>query len=167
MATGSIVSGLQGEPRATHDIDLVVAITATRAAELLRSFPAPDYYVDEQAARDAVARRGMFNLLDVSGGDKVDFWVLTDDPYDRARFARRQAEQLPGLTLVVSSPEDTILQKLRWSELSGGSEKQYTDALRVYEVQSDRLDLDYMSHWAAAVGIQPLWDRLRAEARPL
>jgi len=34
----------------------------------------------------------------------------------------------------VSSPEDTILAKLRWANLSGGSEKQFIDALRVYEV---------------------------------
>ena len=158
MATGSIVS---------HDIDLVVAITAAGAAELLRSFPPPDYYLDERAVRDAVSRREMFNLLDVTGGDKVDFWVLTDDPYDQARFARRQVEQLPGLSLFVSRPEDTILQKLRWSELSGGSEKQYTDALRVYEVQFGRLDLGYMNRWVHALGVQGVWDRLRNEARRL
>jgi len=29
--------------------------------------------------------------------------------------------------------------KLKWAELSGGSEKQYTDALRVYEVQFEKL----------------------------
>jgi hypothetical protein len=28
----------------------------------------------------------------------------------------------------------TILMKLRWAALSGGSERQFTDALRVYEV---------------------------------
>ena len=167
MATGSIVSSLQGEPRATHDIDLVVAITATAASTLLRSFPPPDFYLDERAVIDAIARRDMFNLLDVAGGDKVDFWVLTDELYDQARFARRQSEQLPGLSLFVSSPEDTILQKLRWSELSGGSDKQYTDALRVFEVQFRGLDLPYMDRWAVALGIQSAWDRLRAEARPL
>lgn len=32
-----------------------------------------------------------------------------------------------GIPMKVSSPEDTILMKLRWSELSGGSEKQYID----------------------------------------
>jgi hypothetical protein len=36
-----------------------------------------------------------------------------------------------GLEMQVSSPEDTILAKLRWAKLLGGSEKQITDALRV------------------------------------
>ncbi len=38
----------------------------------------------------------------------------------------------------------TILAKLRWAKLSGGSEKQFTDALRVFEVQAGELDLDYL-----------------------
>jgi hypothetical protein len=41
----------------------------------------------------------------------------------------------------VSSPEDTILAKLRWADISGGSEKQFTDALRVFEVQQGNVDI--------------------------
>jgi hypothetical protein len=167
MATGSIVSSLQGEPRATHDIDLVVSITLTGAAALARAFPPPDYYLDEQSVGDAIRRRDMFNLLDVVGGDKVDFWILTEDPYDRERFARRQVEHVAGTDLFVSRPEDTILQKLRWSALSGGSEKQFGDAVRVYEVQFDHLDLDYMHRWAQTLGVEELWVRLRNEAKPV
>jgi hypothetical protein len=167
MATGSIVSSLQGEPRATHDIDVVVAITPDAVRALLLAFPLPDYYLDEIAITEAIARRDMFNLLDNAGGDKIDFWILTDEPFDRERFSRRYAEQLPGLRLVVSRPEDTILQKLKWSDLSGGSEKQFTDALRVYEVQFQQLDLPYMDRWAVQLGVSNLWERLRREAEPL
>jgi hypothetical protein len=52
MVTGSIVSSSQGQPRATHDIDLVVQITPTAAQELLKAFPPPDYYLDELAVRE-------------------------------------------------------------------------------------------------------------------
>ena len=167
MATGSLVSSLQGEPRATHDIDLVVAVTPAALPALLRAFPPPDFYLDEVAAQEAIARRDMFNLLDVTGGDKVDFWVLTDEAFDRERFTRREQSDAAGFPLMVSRPEDTILQKLRWAEMSGGSEKQFTDALRVYEVQFGRLDLAYIDGWVTELGIKPLWQRLRAEARPL
>jgi len=167
MATGSIVSSLQGEPRSTHDIDLVVAITPAGAQALLDAFQAPDYYLDEVSVREAMGRRDMFNLLDITGGDKVDFWVLKQEPFDQECFSRRYSEQLPDLALVVSRPEDTILQKLRWAELSGGSEKQFTDALRVYEVQFQRLDLDYMNRWATRLGVEALWLRLQREAEPI
>lgn len=167
MATGSIVSSLQGEPRSTHDIDLVVAITAAAAPALLRAFPPPDFYLDEMAVKEAIRRRDMFNLLDVTGGDKVDFWVLKDEPFDRECFERREAVDAAGLRLMVSRPEDTILQKLRWAEMSGGSEKQFTDALRVYEVQFGRLDLGYMNQWATKLGVEAMWLRLQKEAEPL
>ena len=71
---------------------------------------------------DAINRQGMFNLIDVTSGDKVDFWMLTNEPFDRSRFARKYAEEVWGMRITVSSPEDTILAKLRWAKLSGGSE---------------------------------------------
>ena len=40
MVTGSIVSSLQGEPRASHDIDFVVALTPAGIPRLAASFRA-------------------------------------------------------------------------------------------------------------------------------
>ncbi len=94
----------------------------------------------------------------------MDFWLLTDEPFDQSRFSRRRLVDILGLRLFVSSPEDTILAKLRWAKLSGGSEKQLTDALRIYEVQSSNLDLGYLDNWAAQLGVEDLWQRLRSEA---
>jgi hypothetical protein len=82
METGSVTSSLQGEPRSTHDIDLVVDPTEATVDHLL-------------------------------------------------------------------------------------GEKQFTDALRVFEVQHDALDLEYMDEWASELGVESLWRRLRAEATPL
>ncbi len=90
MITGSIASSLQGEPRATHDIDLVVRIDHSQVKALAEAFPRPAFYVEESAVRDAVTERGMFNILEASEGDKIDFWILTDSPFDRSRFARRR-----------------------------------------------------------------------------
>jgi hypothetical protein len=69
-----------------------------------------------------------------------------------------------GVPAFVSSPEDTILAKLRWARLSGGSEKQYGDALRVFEVQRPRLDLPYLDEWVRALDLAELWRRLLSEA---
>lgn len=170
MVTGSVASSLQGEPRATHDIDVVVAIRAPGDAAILalkRAFPEPEYYLDEAAARDAVAARTMFNLIDTHEGDKVDFWLLTDDAFDQARFERRYVEQFAGASLIVSRAEDTILMKLRWAAMLGGSEKQFVDALRVYEVQHGRLDEAHLDRWAAALDVRDALARLRSEARPI
>ncbi|MCI2425681.1 hypothetical protein LM599_06825 [Candidatus Acetothermia bacterium] len=157
MLTGSVVSSLQGEPRSTHDIDIVVAIQNSRIHELLVGFPPPDFYLDKNSILDAINRQRMFNLIDLKGGGKVDFWILTDEPFDQSRFSRRYSEEFMGVKMQVSSPEDTILAKLRWAKLSGGSEKQSTDALRIYEVQYGQLDIDYLKAWAKKLGVESLW----------
>ena len=167
MVTGSVASSLQGEPRSTHDIDLVVAIRKSDARRLVEFFPPSDFYIDEQAILDAIDQKNVFNLIDVKSGYKVDFWILTDDSFDHSRFSRRQEEELKGLIIQVSTPEDTILAKLRWAKLSGGSEKQFTDALRVYEVQLVRLDLDYLKKWADLLSVGPLLERLMDEAETI
>lgn len=164
MITGSVVSSLQGEPRSTHDIDMVVAIQSSKVNELVEAFPPSDFYLDKDSILDAINRRSMFNLMDLRCGDKVDFWILTDEPFDQSRFSRRYSEEFMGLKMQVSSPEDTILAKLRWAKLSGGSEKQFTDALRVYEVQYGKLDRDYLKHWAKNLDVESLWKRLMDEA---
>ena len=164
MLTGSYASSLQGEPRLTHDIDLVVAITPTGARALINSFPPPDYYLDEFSVSEAIRQKSQFNLLDAVGGDKVDFWILTDDPFDQSRFSRRYVEEFEGQQLYVSRPEDTILMKLRWAELSGGSEKQFGDALSVYALQRGLLDMLYLEHWARTLKVSELWAQVQQQA---
>jgi len=164
MITGSVVSSLQGEPRSTHDIDMVIAIQESKARELAEAFPPPDFYLDEHSVLDAINKQSMFNLIDLKTGDKVDFWILTNEAFDRSRFSRKISEKFMGLDMQVSSPEDTILAKLRWAKLSGGSEKQFIDALRVYEVQYGKLDVDYLEHWAKKLEVNSLWKQLADEA---
>ena len=76
-------------------------------------------------------------------------------------------EEVLGIKLVVSCPEDTILAKLRWAMLSGGSKKQLIDALRVYEVQFEKLDMEYLEKWARILGVESYLHELKDEAEPL
>lgn len=167
MLTGSIASSLQGEPRSTHDIDIVIDIPKTAIKKLVKAFPPPDYHLDENSILNAINKHGMFNLIDIKEGNKVDFWILTDEPFDQLRFLRRYVEEVLEERMWFSSPEDTILAKLRWAKLSGGSKKQFIDALRVYEVQFDKLDIDYLEHWAKKLDIISLWKRLKGEAKTI
>ena len=44
MITGSIASSLQGEPRSTHDIDIIIGMQISKIDKLVESFPFPDFY---------------------------------------------------------------------------------------------------------------------------
>lgn len=164
MLTGSFASSLHGAPRATHDIDLVVDLRPGQAAALAAAFPPPAFYLSLPAIAEAVRERSMFNLLALESGDKVDFWLVTDQPFDQSRFARRQAARLGSSVVDVSTPEDTILMKLRWADSSGGSEKQLQDVLRIYELQGPTLDAGYLEAWLDRLEVRPLWQRVLAAA---
>lgn len=165
MITGSWASSMYGEPRATHDIDVVVSLSSADVPNLIRSFEPPDFYLSEVAVVVAIQNKSMFNLISVRDGEKVDFWLLTEDPFNQSSFARKRVEDFDGFPLQVSTPEDTILAKLRWAQLSGGSEKQFRDVLRVYEVQHVQLDVDYLNHWVNQLGVESLWERVQSEAK--
>ena len=167
MITGSIASSLQGEPRATHDIDLVVLMDQAAVPALLAAFPRPEFYLEEAAVRAAIQERGMFNAVEASEGTKIDFWLHTDTPFDRSRFSRKYAERVFDMEIQVSSPEDTIVAKLQWTKLSGDGEKYFQDALRVYEVQAGSLDVGYIERWVEQLSVATLWQRLRDEAEEL
>ena len=167
MVTGSIVSSLQGEPRATHDVDIVIHLAPTAVPALLKAFSPPLYYLSENSIKEAIINKSMFNLIDTKEGDKVDFWILTDEEFDQSRFERKIEEEIFGYKMKISQPEDTILAKLKWATMSGGSEKQFTDALRVYEVQYGKLDLNYLKNWVAKLNVDDLWHQLESEAKPI
>lgn len=167
MITGSVVSCLQGRPRSTHDIDFLLNVHKENVASLVEAFNGVGFVVDEKAVIEAIGGRSMFNLLDADTADTVDLWILKHDPFDRSRFKRRYIERFEDIEMYVSSPEDTILAKLRWAKLSGGRAKHLADAVHVYEVQHDKLDVDYIAHWVRKLGIGPLWNQLIDQAQPL
>ena len=46
------------------------------------------------------------------------------------------------------------------------SDRQWNDVLNVIKVQSERLDLDYLRHWAAQLEVSDLLERVLDQARP-
>ena len=73
MITGSVASNLQGEPRSTHDIDIVIAIQKSVAKKLVEAFPPPDFHLDEDSILNAINMENMFNLIEHFGISKK-FW---------------------------------------------------------------------------------------------
>lgn len=162
MFVGSAASTLHGPPRSTQDIDLVVALTLEDVQRLVVAFPNDSYYVSAEAARDAVLRRYSFNIIDLESGWKADIMVLRARPFSQKEFERRQQADVFGTSSWVATAEDTILAKLEWSQLAGGSERQREDVLGILEAQWEQLDRVYLEHWASELGIRSALDRALA-----
>ncbi len=70
-----------GVPRSTLDLDIVIAPTRAELEALLEQFPGSEYYADKSQAHAALASRGMFNVIDIASGWKVDFIIAADSLY--------------------------------------------------------------------------------------
>jgi hypothetical protein len=163
MLTGSYASSLHGQPRATQDIDIVVSPTRSQLVELLRHLPDTEYYVSEDAAVDALARRGQFNVIDFATGWKIDFIVMKARAFSREEFSRRRTLELEEVRLSVASPEDVLIAKLEWAKL-GESARQIEDAAGIIRVQGDGLDRAYVEKWVADLELEAQWRDALAKA---
>ena len=164
MLTGSFASSAHGMPRATRDVDMVIAPTRSQLAALLQQFLPDAYYVSAEEAMDAFARQSQFNVIDLATGWKVDFMIRKDREFSRAEFERRRQLEVAGVRIYVASPEDVLLAKLEWAKL-GGSERQIEDAAGIISSQGDTLDIPYVEHWVRELGLQEQWRAVQRSGR--
>ncbi len=159
MLVGSVAASYHGHPRSTFDIDLVVEANEEALCLFARSL-GDGYYVDENAIRDAVRMRSVFNVIDETSGFKADLIVRKERPFSRTEFGRRVRVWIVDTIVEMATPEDVILSKLEWSKL-GASERQFTDALLVARMQGKSLDFAYLEKWSKELGVADLWSNIK------
>ena len=164
MIGGSQASMYYGEPRLTRDVDVVVGLRLVHLSAFLARFPADEFYVDGDTAREAIEASGQFNIIHPGSGLKIDVYVNPDTPYDRIRLARRQRLPLrPGVEAYFARPEDVILYKLLYYG-QGQSGLHLRDVLGILRVSGPELDEAYVAEWADRLGLRTIWEQIRRQA---
>ena len=149
-----------GEPRFTNDIDVVVLLTREKLERLAQDFPAPEYYLDREAAREAVSARRQFNLIQPGSGLKVDIIVVEESAFNQSRFARaNRIRPSTDYEASFASAEDVILMKLEYYR-QGGSDRHVRDILGVLAVQGGNIDKDYIAKWADILRLESIWKEI-------
>ncbi len=163
---GSVASSLYGEFRPTQDVDIVADIQFVHAHLFVKQLES-DYYVVEDAVRDAIRRRSSFNLISNETFMKVDVFIPKFGAFDQDAIhgLRRQPLVRGGREFVLASPENVVVNKLEWYEMGGRmSDRQWNDLLGILKRQGASLDLAYLNRWAAALGVSDLLEQLLREA---
>lgn len=156
MLTGSFASSYHGTPRATQDIDLVVAPERPQLSRLARMLPAPEYYMDEATALEAYDREGQFNIVDLATGWKADLIMRRSRPFSRTEFDRRTVVEFEGMQVPIATAEDVLLAKLEWAKL-GESARQIEDAASILRIRAADLDMGYIRLWARELEVEAQW----------
>jgi hypothetical protein len=161
MLTGALAVNFYGKPRMTHDVDIVILITA-RDAQQVRQLFDQDFFVQEESIKAALREVSMFNIIHKDTGLKVDLWMRKDDDYSREALKRRVCVAYGQAQICLASAEDTIITKLDWYKMSDIG-KHFSDAQGIYRIQKETLDVEYITRWCAAKGLADLWTKIQAE----
>lgn len=163
---GSFASGVWGESRFTQDIDILVELKSQDVVPLCAAFPEAEFYVSQSAANEAVARHGQFNVINPTSGTKIDFMIAGSSAWVRAQLERRKRIPFfPDQDGAVAAPEDVILGKLVYYR-EGGSDKHLRDIAGILKFSGELIDREYVSRFAAQLGVSDTWEILLATIQP-
>lgn len=151
MLTGAFATSFYGVPRSTADVDLVVDLQNPAGFAALAARLSGRVTFDPQIQFDTLTwGRRHVGATKTDPPFQVELFELFEDPFVREQFARRQrvVSQTLGRAIWLPTPEDLIIQKLRW-----GRAKDLDDARDVFLVQGgENLDQERMAGWCARHG---------------
>jgi hypothetical protein len=162
--SGSVAAIMYGEPRLTHDVDLLVFLNEQNIKQLSQIFPTTDFYVPPAeviAAEVSREKRGHFNIIHVNTGFKADFYPTGRDEMNAWAFRKRRSVQFEGETVMVAPPEYVIASKLEYFR-EGGSEKHVRDIRSMLAVSGDRIDKSELNEWIQRRGVQEQWRKIQS-----
>jgi hypothetical protein len=161
LVSGSVASMLYGEPRVTHDIDLIIFLREPDIPRLPEAYPAPEFYVPLPEVIVAEASRatgGQFNVIHPESGLKADFHLANRDELHGWAFRNARQYTFSGLPIRLAPPEYVIVRKLEYFR-EGGSEKHLRDIRGMLQVSGEQLDRAALLDWIARRGVQAQWER--------
>jgi len=161
--TGALAVVYYGEPRTTHDIDLVIEISKNNIDPLFENFK-KDFFIDRESINVAIAENSMFNAVHKDTGFKIDFWMIGDDSFYIQRFSRRIQAKILDKVIYLPTADDVIISKLIWFKMSD-IDKHYFDALGVYRLQKNVLDKKYIDKWSRRKSVMSIWKKVQKESQ--
>ena len=148
---GSVASSIYGEERGTRDVDILAQLDRKQAQRIFPQLESA-FYIQYQDVVEAITRaptlrdqpihRATFNMVHRATLYKVDVFVSSGRLFEVSQLRRTIGQVVggDGSAVQVSSPEDTILAKLEWFEMSNRQfDRQFRCKVANSEARSDWL----------------------------
>lgn len=149
MLSGSIALNAYSLPRMSLDIDIVIELQEKHLDQFCEIFKS-GYYLNKKTINEEIKRHGMFNVIDLKTGFKVDFIVKKETEYRNIEFSRRRREPIADINVWIVSPEDLIVSKIIWIQQLK-SDKQISDIENLIAIPG--LDMNYIIFWCKKLNL--------------
>jgi hypothetical protein len=163
---GAVALWAWGEPRTTADLDLVIDLPVESMATLSSELEKRDMLVPADIMLDLWLEDGAdlpISAIHMTSGYKAEMFLLKPgDALREAGLGRRRLVDLgPALGEVyVHSPEDLILNKLRFYRISQQT-KHVRDIASIVLYQAEALDATYIERWVQALSLADEWHEIQ------
>lgn len=166
LISGSVAAMLYGEPRVTHDVDLIVFLRKRDTQRLPEIYRPPEFYLPpvnvivEEMTRE---RGGHFNVIHADSGLKADFYLANRDELHAWAFRNMKRYDVGGKSIALAPPEYVIVRKLEYYR-EGRSEKHLRDIRSMLAVSGDQFDRPALNDWIQRRGLEAEWRLVSSSA---
>ncbi|MEW6068014.1 MAG: nucleotidyl transferase AbiEii/AbiGii toxin family protein [Nitrospirota bacterium] len=149
MLVGGLAVGIWGEPRATVDIDFLIAIGLDDFDILKHKLVKSSRFV---FIHDKPMLFGKITFLRATIKSNTDIsvdFLFADDEFKNRALQRKETVKVNDFSVNISSPEDLIILKLL-----SRREQDRLDAEKIIKIQKENLDMEYMKKWLQQLSIE-------------
>lgn len=158
--TGSVASIVYGEPRLTHDIDIVISLDESDSGKISNLFPSEEFYCPPVAVIKTEAlrsSRGHFNIIHHETGFKADIYLIGKDEFQKWAFINKREIEFFGKKLFIAPIEYVIIKKLEFYK-EGKSQKHLTDIKSMLTNSGEKVNFSLMNKYIKSFGLEDEWE---------
>ncbi len=157
--TGSVASIIYGQPRMTHDIDIVININVNRAEEFLSLFPSKEFYCPpKEILKTEILKtvRGHCNIIHNETGFKADIYFTGKDEFQKWAVANVKYITFNNAKIAVAPPEYVIVKKLEFYK-EGKSPKHLDDIKSIVTNSKELINFSALEKYIFEHGLKNEW----------
>lgn len=163
IITGAVASTIYGEPRLTHDLDLVLELSTNEVEKFTDAFPPDEFYCPppEVIVLEIGRRfRGHFNLIHQDTGFKADIYLSGQDKLHHWALRNRKSVDVEDEKYWLAPVEYVILRKLEYFR-EDSSEKHLRDIKGILELSSEQVDFEQLAKRIKDKALEKEWRQVK------
>jgi hypothetical protein len=160
FVTGSVAAIVYGDPRLTHDIDLVINLNNETVDIFLKAFTSEQFYCPpEEVIRNELNRnaRGHFNLIHLESGFKADIYLTGNEELQIWAMHNCKQIDFAGGKINIAPPEYVIIKKLEFYK-EGNAQKHLSDIKSMLANSSELINYNFLNKMIKENGLIEEWE---------
>lgn len=160
IVSGSVASIAYGEPRVTHDIDLIIELSKNDVDKLVTIFPNGEFYLPPKEVINLEinrSSRGHFNIIHIDTGFKADVYLTGNEEFQKWAIENRRIIKVGASSLPIAPIEYVIIKKLEFYK-EGKSQKHLLDIAAMLRESGDIINGKFLEAKLEQFGLKKEWE---------